>query len=63
LLFPRPVLGLTQRPIEWEPMVLSPEIKRSEREADHSHATSVEVRNAWWFTSTPPIRLTGVMLV
>jgi hypothetical protein len=29
------------------------EIKRSGREADYSHPSSVEVKNAWSYTSTP----------
>jgi hypothetical protein len=28
--------------------------KRPGREADHSHPTSVEVKNTWIYTSTPP---------
>jgi hypothetical protein len=32
------------------------------READHSPQSSAEVKNAWSYTSTPPIRLHGVML-
>jgi hypothetical protein len=32
------------------------------READHSLPSSVEVKNAWNCTSTPSIRLHGVLL-
>jgi hypothetical protein len=32
------------------------------READHSPPFSAEVKNAWSYTSTPPIRLHGVVL-
>jgi hypothetical protein len=32
------------------------------READHSRPSSAEVKNAWSYTSTPPIRLHGVVL-
>jgi len=32
------------------------------READHSPPSSVEVKNTWSYTSTPPIRLHGVEL-
>jgi hypothetical protein len=39
-----------------------PRVKRPEREADHSPPSSAEVKNAWSYTSTPPIRLYGVML-
>jgi hypothetical protein len=37
-------------------------IKRPGREADHSTPSSVEVKNAWSYTSTPPKRLHGVVL-
>jgi hypothetical protein len=39
-----------------------PEIKQPGPEADHSPPSSVEVKNAWSYTSTPPIRLHGVVL-
>jgi hypothetical protein len=32
------------------------------READHSPPSSAEVKNAWSYTSTPAIRLNGVLL-
>jgi hypothetical protein len=32
------------------------------RKADHSLPSSVEVKNAWSYTSTPPIRLHGAVL-
>jgi hypothetical protein len=31
-------------------------------EAGHSPTSSAEVKNAWIYTSTPPIRLHGMML-
>jgi hypothetical protein len=34
--------------------LLSPRIKRSEYEAQHSLPSSAEVTNAWSYTSTPP---------
>jgi hypothetical protein len=40
-----PALGPTQPPIQWVPGVLSPGIKRQEREADHSPPSSAEVKN------------------
>jgi hypothetical protein len=49
-----PVLGPTQPPIQWVPGVLSPGVKRSGREADHSPPTSVEVKKTWIYTFTPP---------
>jgi hypothetical protein len=38
------------------------EVKRPGREADNSSASSAEVKNAWSYTSTPPIRLHGAVL-
>jgi hypothetical protein len=32
---------------------LSPEIKRPDREADHSPSTDAEVKNTWIYTSNP----------
>jgi hypothetical protein len=40
----RPVLGPTEPPIQWVPEALSPEVKRPEREADHSPPSSTEVK-------------------
>jgi hypothetical protein len=39
-----------------------PGVKRPVREADHSLPSSAEVKNAWSYTSTLPIRLHGVVL-
>jgi hypothetical protein len=39
-----------------------PGVKQSEREAEHSPPTSAKVKNAWSYTSTPPVRLHGVVL-
>jgi hypothetical protein len=41
---------------------LSLEVKQPACEADHSPPSSAEVKNAWSYTSTPPIRLHGVGL-
>jgi len=41
---------------------LSPGVKRSWHEADHSLPSSTEVKNAWSYTSTFPVRLHGVVL-
>jgi hypothetical protein len=41
---------------------LSVGIKRPGREADHSPPSSAEVKIVWNYTSTPPIRLNGVVL-
>jgi hypothetical protein len=52
-----PALEPTQYPIQWVPEALSPGVKRSGREADHSPPSSAEVKNVWSYTSTPPKRL------
>jgi hypothetical protein len=58
----RMALGTTQPPIQWLPAALSLWVKRPGREADHSPPSSAEVKNAWSYTSSPPIRLHGVVL-
>jgi hypothetical protein len=37
-------------------------LKRQGREADHSPLSIAEVTNVWNYTSTPPVRLNGVVL-
>jgi hypothetical protein len=49
----RPALGPTQPPVQWVPGALSPGVKRPGREANQSPPSSVEVKNAWRYTSTP----------
>jgi hypothetical protein len=39
-----------------------PGVKRQGREADHSPPSSADIKNAWSYTSTPPIRLHDVVL-
>jgi hypothetical protein len=58
----RPALGPTQPPTQWAPVALSLGVKRPGREANHSLPSSAEVKNAWSYTFTPPIRLHGVVL-
>jgi hypothetical protein len=58
----RTALGPTQAPIQWVPGALSLEVKWPGREADHSPPSSAEVKNAWSYTSTPPVRFHGVVL-
>jgi hypothetical protein len=58
----RPVLRPTQPPIQWVLGALSPGVKRPVRQSDHSPLTSAEVKNTWIYTSTPLIRLHGVVL-
>jgi hypothetical protein len=58
----RPALGPAQTPIQRVPGALSLAVKRPELEAYHSPPSSVEVKNSWSCTSTPPVRLHGVVL-
>jgi hypothetical protein len=58
----RPALGLNQPPIQWVSGDLSLGVKRPSREADYSPPFSAEIKNAWSSTSTPSIRLHGVVL-
>jgi hypothetical protein len=58
----RPVTRPIQPPIQWVPGIISLVAKRPGREADHSSSSSAKVKKAWSYTSTPPIRLDGVML-
>jgi hypothetical protein len=58
----RTALEPIQSPIQWVPEALSLGVKRPGREADHSPSSSAEVKYAWSYTSTPPIRLHGVVL-
>jgi hypothetical protein len=59
---PRTALGPTQLPIQWVTGDLPLGVKQPEREADHSPPYSAEVKNEWSYTSSPPIRLNGMML-
>jgi hypothetical protein len=58
----RPVLEPNWSPIQWVPGALSPRVKRLGCEAGHSPPSSTEVKKAWRYTSTPQIRLHGVVL-
>jgi hypothetical protein len=49
----RPALEPTQPLIQWVTGALSLEVKWPGRESDHSPPFSVEVKNAWRYTSTP----------
>jgi hypothetical protein len=49
----RTALGPTLPPIQWVPGALSPGVKRSGHEAEHSPPASVEVKDEWSYTSTP----------
>jgi hypothetical protein len=58
----RPALGPTQPPIQWVRETLSLGLKRPGRETDHLSPSSADVKSVWSYTSTPPIRLHGVVL-
>jgi hypothetical protein len=49
--------------IETLPGALSLGVKRQGRETDRSSPPSAEVKNACSYSSTPPIRLYGLVLV
>jgi hypothetical protein len=57
----RPVVGPTEPPIQWVPRVLCLGVKRPGHVADYSLPLSAEVKNAWSYTCTSPIRLHGVV--
>jgi len=56
------ILEKDQPPIQWVTGALSPAVKRPRREAHHSTPSNAEVKNAWRYTSTPPVHLHGVVL-
>jgi hypothetical protein len=56
----RTALGPTEPPNQWVPGALSLGVKRPGRGADHSPPSSAEVKE-WRYTSTPTIRLHGVV--
>jgi hypothetical protein len=56
-----PTLGPTKPPIQWLPGALFLGVKLPRREADHSHLVPSS-KNAWSYTSSPPIHLHGAML-
>jgi hypothetical protein len=58
----RPALGPTQSRIQWVPGGPFLGVKRPGREADHSLPSNADVKNAWSYTSTPPVRLHIVVL-
>jgi hypothetical protein len=53
----------TQPPIQGVSGALSLGVKRPVRETDHSPPSSAEDKNVWRYTSTPPTRLHGVVLI
>jgi hypothetical protein len=59
----RQALGLTQSPIQWLPGALSPTVKLSEREADHSPPASAEVKKIWLYIFTRPYAFMAQCLI
>jgi len=55
-------LGPTQSPVHWVPRALSLGNKATGHEADHSSPSSAEIKKAWSYTATRPIRLHGIVL-
>jgi hypothetical protein len=51
----------TQPPIQWVSGALFLRVKRLGREANHSHPSRVENKNAWSYNFTAPISLHGVV--
>lgn len=49
----RPALWPTQSPIQWAPVIISPQVKQLGNKADHSPPFSVTARNEWSYTSAP----------
>jgi hypothetical protein len=63
---PGPALGPIQPAIQCVPEKLTPRgggIKQPRREVDHSSPSSAEVKDAWSYTSIPPVRLYGAVLI
>jgi hypothetical protein len=52
----RQALGPTQPPTHWIPEAPTPGVKLT------THPPSAEVKNAWSYTSTPPVCLHGVVV-
>jgi hypothetical protein len=58
----RLALGPTQPPIQWVPAAFFLGVKWPGREADRLPPSSAEFKDRWSYTTTPPIRLHGVVL-
>jgi hypothetical protein len=54
--------GPTQPPIQWIRGAVSLGVKQSGHEAGHSPLSSAKFKNAWSYTSTPPVCLHGMVL-
>jgi hypothetical protein len=56
------VVGPTQPTIRWVTGALSPVVKRSGHETDHSPKTSAESKKKWVYTSTTPKHVNALVL-
>jgi hypothetical protein len=54
--------GLTHLPVQGVSKALISAVNRPEGEADHLPPSSAEVKNAWSYTSTPPVRFHDVVV-
>jgi hypothetical protein len=59
----RTALGPTRPPIQLVLAAFSPGVERPRHVSDHSTPSRDDVKNAWSYTSTPPIRVHGVVLI
>jgi len=51
----RLALGSTQAPIQQVPVGVFLVVKQTGHEADHTSPSNAEVKNAWSYTSIPPL--------
>jgi len=58
----RTALECIQPSNQWVPGPFFPGVEWPELEDDHSPPSSVDVKNAWGYTGTPPIRFNDVVL-
>jgi len=58
----RLVLVPTQHPVQWVLRAFPPVVKQLGHEGDHSPPSHAMVKDAWSYTSVPPIRLHGMVL-
>jgi hypothetical protein len=56
-----PTTGLTQRPLQWLPGTISPEVKRPGRESDHSPPSSAVIKDGGGIRQLP-IHFYGLVL-
>jgi len=57
----RQALGSIQPPLQWVQRTVTPGIKWPGCDAPYSPSSFAEVKNAWSYTSTPPVHLHGMV--